>query len=381
MPNLRAMAGALAWKMVTTKGRLRWEDNLGRFGDPVFSVHHEPKFRLSADEHRFFCIGSCFARNLEEHLIYNGLKVLSRRISIPKTEWIARPNGIVNKFTTASILNEIDWLDSPPDLDQDFFVQQSDGWLDLQLSPGAKPVSLERAIERRHYLMEEYFNRIREADVIVITLGLDEVWVDKRLQRSLNTGPPFWCIRRDPARYVLEISTYEQNLQSLETLYEKLALLCPAVRYVITVSPVPMEVSFSGLDPAVATTRAKSVLRAVAQAFADAHDNVDYFPSYEMIAYSPRSAAFAADCRHVKDDAVRAIIGYFIERYLNRQATAPEGFTELGYLEANPDVDTAVRSGLFESGYEHWKLHGRGEGRPLVPQAGPTPAMIRGGAA
>jgi hypothetical protein len=41
----------------------------------------------------------------------------------------------------------------------------------------------------------------------------------------------------------------------------------------------------------------------------------------------------------------------------------PQEFDEAGYLGANPDVDKAVREGKFSSGYEHFVLHGRAEGR------------------
>jgi len=41
-------------------------------------------------------------------------------------------------------------------------------------------------------------------------------------------------------------------------------------------------------------------------------------------------------------------------------------FEEL-YLAANPDVATAVRSGKFESGMQHYLMFGKAEQRPLVP--------------
>ncbi len=371
--------GVTAWETVAANPRLRWENDLARFSEAVFPIAHRPKFSL-APEQRFFCLGSCFARNLEEHLIFNGLNVLSRRICIPKTEWPARPNGITNKFTTASIVNEIDWLVHPARFGEDFFIPSSSGWIDLQLSPGARPVTLARAIERRCYLTEEYFARIRQADVIVITLGLDEVWLDQRSGLRLNAPPPLKTVRQNPGQYVVEITNYEQNLDALESMHRTLGIFRPGLSYVITVSPMPMELSFSGLDPAVASTRAKSMLRTVAQHFADAHDDVDYFPSYEMVNFSPRSIAYAPDCRHVTDRAVSSVIGHFIESYMGRASNSPAGFTELGYLEANPDVDEAVRSGVLESGFEHWIAHGRQEGRRLTPESGPTPLMIAAGA-
>ena len=50
--------------------------------------------------------------------------------------------------------------------------------------------------------------------------------------------------------------------------------------------------TFSTMDIVVANTWAKSLLRAVAQEWASAHPNVDYFPSYEIVQNSDRAAVW-----------------------------------------------------------------------------------------
>jgi hypothetical protein len=42
----------------------------------------------------------------------------------------------------------------------------------------------------------------------------------------------------------------------------------------------------------------------------------------------------------------------------------PDDFDEADYLRCNPDVESAVRAGDVASGYLHFLLHGRKEGRP-----------------
>src|SRR5262249_4359490 len=143
-------------------------------------------------------MGSCFARNVEEHLIYNGIEVLSRRITCPAGEWHGlRINGFVNKFTTLSMLNELNWVVDRPDITQDLFESTGQGWRDLQLANGVSPVSLERAIERRTYLINDYFSRIRDANVIILTLGLNETWFDTRTCRYLNVAPTHSSVLRN----------------------------------------------------------------------------------------------------------------------------------------------------------------------------------------
>lgn len=45
----------------------------------------------------------------------------------------------------------------------------------------------------------------------------------------------------------------------------------------------------------------------------------------------------------------------------------PPGWREAAYLDANPDIAAAVRSGTLVSGYAHYLRHGRAEGRPGGP--------------
>jgi hypothetical protein len=42
-------------------------------------------------------------------------------------------------------------------------------------------------------------------------------------------------------------------------------------------------------------------------------------------------------------------------------------FMDPPYLQANPDVEEAIRRGEVSSGYHHWIAHGQAEGRFLRP--------------
>ncbi|MBV9076526.1 MAG: hypothetical protein JO048_03455 [Methylobacteriaceae bacterium] len=53
------------------------------------------------------------------------------------------------------------------------------------------------------------------------------------------------------------------------------------------------------------------------------------------------------------------------EEYGERRRERGYGFNERDYLRCNPDVARAVRRGEAESGYQHFQLFGRREGRRL----------------
>jgi hypothetical protein len=327
-------------------------------------VDHKPKFTLDSGE-RYFCLGSCFARNIEEHLIYAGETVLSKRIVSPKGEYPYRTNGFVNQFTTYSMLQEVEWLFKAPDPLDTCFVETANGWIDMHLF--GNELSLERVRERRRYLLQDYFSRLRDSTVVLLTLGLNEVWRDGHTGMNINVAPSVWTVRRYSERFTLHVTDVAENLDALEQLRSRLKALRPELRIIITVSPVPMTETFQGIDVALANNLSKTVLRSAAEAFHRRHDDVDYFPSYEMVALAPRSFSYYPDFVHVNDSVVNIIVTRFISAYRGKLIAPPEGYVERDYLNANPDVEARVRNGELVCGYEHWLSIGRKEGRRMVP--------------
>jgi GSCFA family len=366
--------GARAWENVTAASA-RWTAKpqsggyaasaCARISGGLVLPEVEPKFRLD-EAAGFFCIGSCFARNIEEQLLYRGLHVPSKAIAARATEWISRPNGFVNKFTTASILNELRWALDGAVFPESSIVEDRGGWRDLQLAAGLAPVELQRARELRAGVTA-YFRQIAQAGTVIITLGLVETWYDALAEVALNAAPLPWTIRRWPERFSLAVTGYAENVALL---HEIVALLKrygrPAVRIVLTVSPVPMDETFSGEDVVTANQYSKSTLRAAASDVARAYDDVQYFPSFEAVVTSQRAAAYSEiDQLHVKNGAVDAVTAHFLAVYgIERPLEHPE-FNELEYIFANPDVREAIIEGRIGSGFEHWRDSGRHTGRPL----------------
>ena len=360
------LSGPAAFENATRAPNARWRELVERFTRDPFEIEHTPKFRLDTTS-RFFCIGSCFARNIEEALIYRGVDVLSKRLVCPAEEYPHRPTGIVNKFTTASMVNELGWALARRGTGADCIFDTAQGAIDLQLVPHAPAVTRERALQRRRYMETDYFARTKDADVLIVTLGLIETWRDDRTGIWQNSPPSYYMVRREPDRFSLCATSVADNIAALEELRAIALAARPGIKLIVTVSPVPMDTTFTGVDIFTANLRSKSVLRAAAAEFASAHDDVDYFPAYEIVLGSSRPAAYATDCMHVRDGIVRTIIGKFISLYLSSAPDAPAEFVESMYLSANPDVEAAVRRGELGSGFEHWQRYGRREERPLGP--------------
>ncbi|MEY4249061.1 MAG: hypothetical protein RJA87_694 [Pseudomonadota bacterium] len=363
---MKTLKGTSAWRAAAANPNGRWSDTEDRFLGPFYRATHTPQFPLSQTD-RFFCIGSCFARNIEEHLIYRNIAVESRRIIAPRTEISARPNGLVNKYTTHAIAQELEWVVSPPETYGHLVLETEAGWRDLLLAPTISPVTQERAEVRRRYISETYFHRLRSVDVVILTLGLNEVWRDNLLGIWLNAPPGLSNVRREPERFSIYSSDVPSNLEALETTHARLKAINPHVRIVVTVSPVPMGVTFFDQDISVANANSKAVLRSAAQTFANTHSDVDYFPSYEMVTLSDRAEAYGPDFLHVRNQMVEHVIEAFLETYGLTTPRLEPGFVEMAYLDANPDVEDQVREGLWDSGFAHWLSQGKQAGRPMVP--------------
>lgn len=101
------------------------------------------------------------------------------------------------------------------------------------------------------------------------------------------------------------------NLAVMERIVDLIAAEQPKALICVTVSPVPLQRTFSGQDIVVANTMSKSTLRAALGQLAGTRPNVRYFPSCEMV-ISASAEAWEADGRHVRRALVETIKAGFV---------------------------------------------------------------------
>jgi hypothetical protein len=146
---------------------------------------------------------------------------------------------------------------------------------------------------------------------------LIEVWRNTQADTFVNSTPFFDLLSIYPERYEFHVTDFTQNLTNLERVHALLTRFGhPELQIVVTVSPVPMMATFSNQDVVVANTYSKSLLRTVAQHWAAAHENVHYFPSYEIVLNSERAHAWGEDLRHVEPRVTNHIMELFLATYL-----------------------------------------------------------------
>ena len=291
-----------------------------RLRQTCFVPHIVPKFKFFRDD-KFYGIGSCFARGIENGLAARKMIVESAAPEFAKLQPVNNePSGLgfLNKYNTYSILNELRWaLDPNAVFPRDSIVQLTrTTWYDPHTNPTLEFVDFEETLERRA-LMQTVTKRIKDCRAVLVTLGLAEVWRDVKADVFVNRTPIPSLIKTEPDRYEFQLSSFAQNWANLEMIHRLLMMYGHSdVRIIVTVSPVPLMNTFSTMDIVVANSWAKSLLRAVSQEWAGVHSNVDYFPSYEIVQNSDRREMWEDDLRHVKGPGVHHIMDLFLRKYI-----------------------------------------------------------------
>lgn len=291
-----------------------------RLRDTWFSPQVHPKFKLRRED-KFYAIGSCFARGLENSLARHEIAVESAAPEFAKLQPANRERsglGFTNKYNTYSILNELRWaLDPDAEFPRESIVQLTNTtWYDPHTTPTLEFVGLDDTLERRA-LIQTVTKRVKDCRAVILTLGLAEVWRDVQADVFVNCTPIPSLFKTKPDRYEFHLTSFAENLANLEAIHALLSRYGhPDFHIVVTVSPVPLMNTFSTMDIVVANTWAKSLLRAVAQEWASAHPNVDYFPSYEIAQNSDHTAVWERDLRHVRGAGAQHIMELFLQNYL-----------------------------------------------------------------
>ena len=276
---------------------------------------HDPV--LIAPGSSIFAVGSCFAREIERVLYLKGFNIGSYMLG--DVDPGITEVTLTNRYNLASMLLELRrLLESESVLpDTALLMQQgpetyTDGhYHDYN---GIATGSLDEVLSRRSKFYEQ-FQSIRDADSLFFTLGLNEAAYDTRVGLYRNISPTVREIRMGEPLEVHTFTTAE-NLAYLESIYALIRTHCPKNPHIfITVSPVPLTLTYQEKDVIVANAEGKAILRAAAAEFCASHPDVTYFHSYEMAMSAAPGAVFKGDKRHIKKSFVATIVAEFLRRH------------------------------------------------------------------
>src|SRR5262249_38616636 len=187
-------------------------------------------------------------------------------------------------------------------------------YVDLHI-PGLRPSPLE-TVRKCRAAITQVTQRVVDCRVVIMTLGLSELWFDAQSGCYLNRAPIRTLVTRFPERFEVHLLSFEETMAHLNSAFDLLRRTCRTdQKTLLTVSPVPLGVTHLEGDALVVNSYSKSVLRTAAEHIATQRDNVDYFPSYESVVLSDRTKAWHDDLVHVEHALIALNVQRMVDAY------------------------------------------------------------------
>lgn len=299
-----------------------WKAGVSQRSPETVADLWRPKF-LFAPDARIATAGSCFAQHIARYLRARNAAVVDVESGPPGLSAVnaanfgygiysARYGNIYTVRHLVQLVEEAFGRFEPADT-----VWERDGRFFDAMRPGVEPAGLPSAeAVRRHRV--QHLGKVRQllsrTDIFIFTLGLTEAWTHKESGTIYPTAPGTIAGSYDPDVHVFRNFDFAEVYQDFVK-FRRLAMKRnPEMKFLLTVSPVPLAATASEEHVLVATTYSKSVLRAVAGALAGAFDNVDYFPSFDLLSSAFSRGAFYTDgARQITEQGVETVMRIFFE--------------------------------------------------------------------
>lgn len=281
---------------------------------------YKKKFPITA-KMRVAAAGSCFAQHVARNLRARGYNVMNLEPAPPYLSaskaaefgynlYSARYGNIYLTRQLLQLTKEAMGLFTPADA----IWKKGERYFDA-LRPSVEPEGLESEDEVRAHRaihLERVLTMLRTMHLLVFTFGLTEGWVHKDSGTVYPTAPGTIAGTFDPDVYVFKNFDYSEILADFLEFKALVAKINPGAKFLLTVSPVPLTATASEDHVLSATIYSKSVLRAVVGVLAKTHDDIDYFPSYELVAsHFSRGMFYASNLREVDSAGVSSVMRVF----------------------------------------------------------------------
>lgn len=279
----------------------------------------QPRYAIEKN-HQIVTFGSCFAQHISRELVAGGYSWLNAE-QAPKFNgsdyaleygydvFSARTGNI---YTTAQLRQWAEWAvgDATP---PDEIWQDGDRFQD-PFRPNIEPggfASRDEVMQSRQVAIERFGQAITQADWLIFTMGQTECWQNVEHGHFYAMCPGTIAGSFEPDKHRFRNLGYSETEAEMRAAIAIFRRLNPALKILLTVSPVPMTATGSRNHVLIANGFTKSTLRAVA-ATLSTEEGIDYFPSYELITTpGVGRKLFEANKRSVSARGVRMVMGHF----------------------------------------------------------------------
>jgi hypothetical protein len=270
--------------------------------------------------------GSCFAQHIARHLRKieaNLLDVEPPPGNLPDDiveaysyrQYSARFGNIYVVRQLLQLLDESAGARQP----QNWIWQREDGLHVDGLRPTIDPEGFDDIDEltaHRTYHLKAVARLFRQTKLLIFTFGLTESWIDQTDGTVYPTAPGVVAQPPSAARLTFHNMSFTDTMNDFLEVRAKIHALNPECRFLLTVSPVPLTATVRPAHVLLASTQSKATLRAVAGELTQAYDDIDYFPSFELISsHVSGQKYFEANLRTVNRSGVSAAMQMFMEAH------------------------------------------------------------------
>jgi tetratricopeptide (TPR) repeat protein len=240
---------------------------------------------------RIFTMGSCFAAYIARALLTQGYRA----------EFMPLSENINTSFANRYF---VDWLRGELDGTRQDVAERIAEWM---------PAGASR---------QSIISQMQASDVFILTLGVAPAFFDRTTGEFVLPRPSYLNSRALAEKYQFRTTTVEDNVANVKHVLTYLRSIAPHARIFITVSPVPLHITFELSSAVVADCLSKSIMRVVAHEIVHNQglDNIYYWPSFEVFRWagSQLGPFYAADdgaAWHVSEAAVNSTVQSFIDLF------------------------------------------------------------------
>lgn len=312
----------------------------------------KPKFPITRDA-AIVTAGSCFAQHISRYLVQAGFRWLEGEPAPEELSAEERRQQGYGQFSlrTGNIYTPAllwQWISMALDgarIPDELLLEE--GRYHDPLRPSILPQGFKNssdALAARRLTLEAIRRVLEQGSLFIFTLGLTEHW--RNADGCVYPACP-GTVRGtfDADSHRFHNSSHEEIVAELQLSFAAIRAVNPRMKFLLTVSPVPLTATATADHVLTAAMHSKSVLRAAAGFLAHSAADVDYFPAYELIA-SPvfRARYFDENLRTVSPAGVRHVMRHFTAAIgaggetFAREGVAPPGSAQA----ADPFCEDAI---------------------------------------
>lgn len=257
-----------------------------------------------AHQHKILSIGSCFT----EHI---GTALQNLKFNV-----LQNPNGIL--FDPASVCASLHSYVQPQLYTAQDLFELNELWHSWRHHSRFSGTDKEVVLQGMNAAQIQAHQALKEADWVIVTLGssfnyrLRETGLFNEVRTVAN------CHRAPAQWFEKRLMPIDEIVTSFDALFERLLAFNSKLRFIFTISPVRHI-----RDGVIENNRSKARLLEAVHQLVGHHDNLFYFPSYELVIDVLRDYRFyAEDLVHPNYLATDYVLEHFINTFVTEESQA-----------------------------------------------------------